>query len=77
MQDGQLNVLGSPAPAAFALPTSACRGFLAVGRLSADTVSALRAGMTALESATGRRFADPARPLLVSVRSGAAVSMPG
>jgi pyruvate,orthophosphate dikinase len=69
--------LGLPVPAAFVLPTVTCRQFLATGRLPDDLREALRQGIGALEVATGRGFLDPARPLLVSVRSGAPMSMPG
>jgi pyruvate,orthophosphate dikinase len=69
--------LGLPVPAAFVLPTLTCRQFLAEGRLPGDVDDALRHGIGALEAATGRGFTDPARPLLVSVRSGAPMSLPG
>lgn len=64
---------GLPVPAAFVLPTHWC------GRV--DDAPALRQtlaeGITALTHATGLAFGAARRPLLVSVRSGAAVSMPG
>lgn len=69
--------LGLPVPPAFALPTGVCHEYLASGHLPDDVEPALRQGMAVLEEATGRRFGDPTRPLLVSVRSGSAVSMPG
>jgi pyruvate,orthophosphate dikinase len=63
---------GMPVPPAFVLPTSWCRR---------DEPALLRqtldAGITALETATGLGFGATRRPLLVSVRSGAAASMPG
>lgn len=68
--------LGLPVPPAFTLSTTACRDFLATGwppGLEED----ISKHMGRLESAVGRRFGDPADPLLVSVRSGAPVSMPG
>ncbi|HVJ51564.1 MAG TPA: PEP/pyruvate-binding domain-containing protein [Aliidongia sp.] len=70
--------LGLPVPPAFVLPTSLCA---AVNRGEPQALDALadglRAGIDGLESAIGRRFGDPRAPLLVSVRSGAAKSMPG
>ena len=67
--------IGLPVPAAFVLPTSWCR------RTKPEDESALQqalsAGIAKLETATGLRFGAVRRPLLVSVRSGAAVSMPG
>jgi pyruvate,orthophosphate dikinase len=70
--------LGLPVPPAFALTTDECLRFHADGRsLAADLVESLAAGIAQLEAATGRVLGDPERPLLVSVRSGAARSMPG
>jgi pyruvate,orthophosphate dikinase len=69
--------LGLPVPPAFVVPTWVCRDYLRDGTLPAGVTSALQEGISALEEATGRGFGDPTRPLLVSVRSGAAESMPG
>ncbi|MEV4420746.1 pyruvate, phosphate dikinase [Patulibacter sp. NPDC049589] len=70
--------LGLPVPPAFAVPVAECRRYQASGgRIPDDTWQAILAGVAALEERTGRRLGDPDRPLLVSVRSGAAVSMPG
>ena len=73
----RMRSLGLPVPPAFALPTETCRQFMSSGQLPLDIASALKSGIAAIEEATGRRFADPAKPLLVSVRSGAPMSMPG
>ncbi|HEX3828167.1 MAG TPA: pyruvate, phosphate dikinase [Sporichthyaceae bacterium] len=73
----RMRALGLPVPAAFVLPTLTCRQFLAAGRLPDGLADALRDGICSLEGATGRGFLDPTRPLLVSVRSGAPMSMPG
>ncbi|HUN42389.1 MAG TPA: PEP/pyruvate-binding domain-containing protein [Acetobacteraceae bacterium] len=64
---------GLPVPPGFVLPTSWCRA----PRDPAAVRQALAAGIAKLESATGLGFGAARRPLLVSVRSGAAVSMPG
>jgi pyruvate,orthophosphate dikinase len=70
--------LGLPVPPAFALPIDECRRYLANGgHLDDEVWQAVRAGLEHLEQQTGRRLGDPDAPLLVSVRSGAAVSMPG
>jgi pyruvate, orthophosphate dikinase len=70
--------LGLPVPPAFALPIEECRRFHAAGgRLDDDAWRAVLDGLAGLEERTGRRLGDPDAPLLVSVRSGAAVSMPG
>jgi pyruvate,orthophosphate dikinase len=63
---------GLPVPPAFVLPTSWC------GRTRDETLhQALAAGIAGLEAATGLQFGGARKPLLVSVRSGGAVSMPG
>jgi pyruvate,orthophosphate dikinase len=70
--------LGLPVPPAFALPIDECRRFHAAGgHLDDDAWQEVLRGVAGLEARTGRRLGDPAAPLLVSVRSAAAVSMPG
>ena len=68
--------LGLPVPPGFAITTATCRTFLASGWPD-GLDDELRARMADVEAAVGRRFGDPSDPLLVSVRSGAPVSMPG
>ena len=68
--------LGLPVPPGFAISTEACRAYLA-GGWPDGLDDEIRAGMGAIETVIGRRFGDAADPLLVSVRSGAPVSMPG
>ena len=68
--------LGLPVPPGFAITTAACREYLA-GGWPAGLDEELRDGMARIEAGVGRRFGDPSDPLLVSVRSGAPVSMPG
>lgn len=64
-------------PAGFVLSTAWCKQ-MRVGEVSAETLrGTLQHGIAQLEAATGLRFGSSRRPLLVSVRSGAAVSMPG
>jgi pyruvate,orthophosphate dikinase len=68
--------LGLPVPPGFTVTTEACRSYLRGGwPLVLD--EALRGGISRLEAALGRGFGHPTDPLLVSVRSGAPVSMPG
>ena len=70
--------LGLPVPPALCLPIDECRRFHAAGgRLEEEAWSSVLTGVAGLEQALGRSFGDGERPLLVSVRSGAAVSMPG
>ncbi|WP_141580114.1 pyruvate, phosphate dikinase [Actinomadura sp. WMMA1423] len=72
-----LRRLGLPVPAGFAIDTRACRAFLRDGRFPEGLDAELAAAVRGLEAETGRRFGGDERPLAVSVRSGAAVSMPG
>ena len=69
--------LGFPVPPGFTISARLCRRYLADGTLPADFDAELRRGVAELERATGRQFGARHRPLLVSARSGAAVSMPG
>ncbi|MDX2202659.1 MAG: PEP/pyruvate-binding domain-containing protein [Hyphomicrobiaceae bacterium] len=69
---------GLSVPAAFVLATDLCRAYMAHGREALQGLEALIAAeIEALGEATGRRWGDGKRPLLVSVRSGAPLSMPG
>ncbi|MFQ5968279.1 MAG: pyruvate, phosphate dikinase [Acidimicrobiia bacterium] len=68
--------LGLPVPPGFTVGTSACRAYLADG-WPEGLDDEIRHHLGRLEQAVGRGFGDPRDPLLVSVRSGAAVSMPG
>ncbi len=70
--------LGLPVPPALCLPIEECRRFHAAGgEIEDETWSSVLAGVAGLEERSGRTFGGGERPLLVSVRSGAAVSMPG
>lgn len=71
----RMTELGLPVPPAFVLGTD--YSVNPASRDRAATPEVWRVGLTALEAATGLAFGDAARPLLLSVRSGAAVSMPG
>lgn len=72
----RMTALGMPVPPGFTLTTRACRRYLERG-WDAELDASVRTHVRRLEEDTGRRLGDPAAPLLVSVRSGAAVSMPG
>ncbi len=70
--------LGLPVPPGFIITTQACREYFDAGeRFPDELMVQVRAAMADVERQMGRRFGDPERPLLVSVRSGAAISMPG
>src|SRR5271165_2740667 len=68
---------GLPVPEAFVLPTAWSRGSRAPKGVAAELRGALTGGIRRLGLATGLAFGSPRKPLLVSVRSGAAISMPG
>ncbi|HSQ37624.1 MAG TPA: pyruvate, phosphate dikinase [Acidimicrobiia bacterium] len=70
------NDLGLPVPPGFAISTATCLEFLSKG-WPAGLDEEIREHVAHLEAILGRGFGDAANPLLVSVRSGAPVSMPG
>jgi pyruvate,orthophosphate dikinase len=70
--------IGLPVPPGFTITTEECVRYLAEGGDFSESLRAeVAAALAHIESAVGKRFGDPANPLLVSVRSGARVSMPG
>ena len=70
--------IGLPVPPGFTVSTDACSLFSkSGGTLPAEVESEIQANLRRLEEVAGRKFGDPADPLLVSVRSGAKFSMPG
>src|SRR5881394_2133834 len=74
----EMTQLGVPVPAGFTVTTDACRAYMQNGKSLPDGLEPeIAEHLRALEEKTGKRFGDPQDPLLVSVRSGAAVSMPG
>ncbi len=75
---GRMHRLGLPVPPAFVIDTNACRAYRADKTVPDGLSDEVRAAIARLESATGKTFGGTAgRPLLVAVRSGAKVSMPG
>ena len=74
----EMTQLGVPVPAGFTVTTDACRAYVLNGKeLPEGLEPEIERHLSALEEKTGKRFGDASDPLLVSVRSGAAVSMPG
>jgi pyruvate,orthophosphate dikinase len=73
----EMTQLGVPVPAGFTITTDACRAYMATGDVPEGLDDEVDAHVAQLEEGCGKRFGDPDDPLLVSVRSGAAVSMPG
>ncbi|HET7571402.1 MAG TPA: pyruvate, phosphate dikinase, partial [Gaiellaceae bacterium] len=73
----EMTQLGVPVPAGFTITTDACRAFMASGGEVEGLDDEVERHIERLEEKTGKRFGDTEDPLLVSVRSGAAISMPG
>jgi pyruvate,orthophosphate dikinase len=73
----EMTQLGIPVPAGFTITTDACRAYMASGGEVAGLDEEVAKHVERLEESTGKGFGDEGDPLLVSVRSGAAVSMPG
>jgi pyruvate,orthophosphate dikinase len=73
----EMTALGLPVPAGFTITTDACRAYMAAGDLPSGLDGDVAEHVRRLEEKTGNRFGDHSDPLLVSVRSGAAISMPG
>ena len=70
--------IGLPVPPGFTITTEECVRYLADGGDFSESLKAeVQTALAHIENAVGKRFGDPADPLLVSVRSGARVSMPG
>jgi pyruvate,orthophosphate dikinase len=71
--------IGLNVPPGFVISTAACLEYLSTPdrQLPAGLMEDVHAQMRALEEKTGKGFGDPESPLLVSVRSGSAMSMPG
>ncbi|MDX6407101.1 MAG: pyruvate, orthophosphate dikinase [Gaiellaceae bacterium] len=74
----EMTQMGVPVPAGFTITTDACRAYMSNDRALPDGLEEeIERQLEALQKKTGKRFGDTNDPLLVSVRSGAAVSMPG
>ena len=69
---------GFPVPPGFTVPTTQCKSYYINGKkMSQELIAKIRDGIAFVEGQTGKGFGSNSNPLLVSVRSGAAVSMPG
>src|SRR6056297_1181709 len=74
----EMSNIGLPVPPGFTVTTEACTEFYNIGeKLSEKMVKEIYEGIKDIEDQTGKKFGDLDSPLLVSVRSGAAISMPG
>jgi len=73
----EMTSLGVPVPFGFTITTEMCRFFLKEGQYPETFSNEFEKALKTLEEKMGKKFGDESNPLLVSVRSGAAVSMPG
>ena len=75
----EMTQIGLPVPPGFVITTEACVAYLGRKKkgLDPELKRQIREAMEELEKKTSKKFGDPKNPLLVSVRSGAAISMPG
>lgn len=74
----EMTSLGIPVPQGFTVTTEACNKYYEDGKLiSQDIINEIYEKLKVLEEETGKKFGSVTNPLLVSVRSGARVSMPG
>lgn len=74
----EMTSIGLPVPPGFTITTEVCDAYSkSGGKLPAGAMDQVNKAVVLLEKELGKKFGDDANPLLVSVRSGAAVSMPG
>ncbi|MDX6426829.1 MAG: pyruvate, orthophosphate dikinase, partial [Gaiellaceae bacterium] len=73
----EMTQMGVPVPAGFTITTDACRAYMVARDLPAGLEEEVDEHVRRLEERAGKQFGSADDPLLVSVRSGAAVSMPG
>ncbi|HEY6962134.1 MAG TPA: pyruvate, phosphate dikinase [Gaiellaceae bacterium] len=73
----EMTQMGVPVPAGFTITTDACRAYMAARELPEGLAEEVDDHVRRLEEKTGKSFGSHDDPLLVSVRSGAAISMPG
>ena len=74
----EMAAIGLPVPPGFTISTEMCTRYYEEGEAFPESLRAeVAAGIAHIEGVTGKKFGDAADPLLVSVRSGARVSMPG
>ena len=74
----EMTNIGLPVPQGLTITTEACNKYFADGnKLSDEVLEQVWEKFAIVEEQIGKKFGDPANPLMVSVRSGAAISMPG
>jgi pyruvate, orthophosphate dikinase len=72
-----MTTAGAPVPPSFTITTESCVAYMNTGEFPEGMWEQTLAAMKDLEAQTGKKFGDPENPLLVSVRSGGRLSMPG
>jgi len=73
----EMRRIGVPVPPGFVISTEACREYMKKGKLDEDLKKEIMEALRKVEKEAGKKFGDSNNPLLVSVRSGAPISMPG
>src|ERR1041385_3100266 len=73
----EMSSIGLPVPPGFTITAQACIEYQKLGKMPPGLMEDVGRALTALEGKAKATLSDPANPLLVSVRSGAAISMPG
>ncbi|WP_349431472.1 pyruvate, phosphate dikinase [Methylomarinum sp. Ch1-1] len=73
----EMTQIGLNVPPGFVITTETCLTYLELGKLPEDLLDEVRQQVKKIEQATGKEFGGANDPLLVSVRSGSAISMPG
>jgi pyruvate,orthophosphate dikinase len=74
----EMSVIGIPVPPGFTITTEVCAAYYDKShKLPEEVIPQVEVGLARMEEAVGKRFGSATDPLLVSVRSGAALSMPG
>jgi len=76
-QLAEMSRIGIPVPPGFVITTKTCVEYFKKKGLDDEVVKEIKNAIKKLEEKTGKRFGDAENPLLVSVRSGAPISMPG
>jgi len=74
---GEMTSIGLPVPPGFVVTTQQCLDYQKSKKIGAELEQDIFTALKHIEEKTGKKFGDPSNPLLVSVRSGAPVSMPG
>ena len=74
----EMCLIGIPVPPGFTITTEVCAAYYEQGKkIPEAAIPQIDEALAKTEAIAGKKFGDPADPLLVSVRSGAALSMPG